>query len=191
MLPAATPSASCAARNRGNDHLRAGLLDEAASAYAEALAAASWREGGALTQLPAADRADATAALLNRAQVRLKQGRPADAVRDCACVLAADPGNEKALFRRASALETLGEMRPAMEDAVRLLQVNRGSVEGTALLRRLRSASTAGGAGRPAAAAAARARMTVEEAVSCLRGGAPPASAEGSAGSGKNSGQGG
>ena len=101
------------------------------------------------------------------------------------------PGNEKALFRRASALETLGEMRPAMEDAVRLLQVNRGSVEGTALLRRLRSASTAGGAGRPAAAAAARARMTVEEAVSCLRGGAPPASAEGSAGSGKNSGQGG
>jgi hypothetical protein len=82
---------------------------------------------------------------------------------------------------RALSVQATGALRPALEDAMRLFQVNRANAEGAELLRRLRSAAAGTGAvGRPAgagpassggASSSSSSRMSVDEVLTVLRGG--------------------
>jgi tetratricopeptide (TPR) repeat protein len=97
-------TAAAAARQRGNELFKAARYDDAAAAYTDA-AALACPPGAALASRPKEARAEATSAILNRAQCWLRLQRPVDAVRDCTSVLDAEPANEKALYRRAVAHE--------------------------------------------------------------------------------------
>lgn len=176
MAAAPSVEVAAAARARGNELFKAQKYEDAASHYTTALSAA-W-DGIALSSLAKDIRTEAVSALLNRAQCWIKLQRHEAAARDCTTVLEVEPGNEKALFRRATAQEALaqealGNLRGAIEDATRLLQVNRTNTDGMELLRRLRASATGtGGVGRPGASAmpaSTGSRMTVGECLTKLR----------------------
>ena len=95
---------AASARQRGNELFRAGLFEEAASAYGDAVNVAAPADKS-LASISKDERAEAISAILNRAQCWLKLKRHNDAAKDCTRVLEGEPANEKALFRRATAYE--------------------------------------------------------------------------------------
>eukprot|EP00929_Paragymnodinium_shiwhaense_P027467 TRINITY_DN16117_c0_g1_i1.p1 TRINITY_DN16117_c0_g1~~TRINITY_DN16117_c0_g1_i1.p1 ORF type:complete len:629 (-),score=194.83 TRINITY_DN16117_c0_g1_i1:143-2029(-) len=80
---------------------------------------------------------------LNKAMCMLKMGKMDAVVSLCSGVLKEEPGNAKALFRRAKARLEKKDAAGAIEDLTRLLEVDPSNVEGRNLLReakRLRKA---------------------------------------------------
>lgn len=72
-------------------------------------------------------------------------------------LLQAEPGNVKALLRRSSAREGLGQLQQAEEDLRAALALQPGNKEAQQALQRLQAGMAAAGAGPEAAAAVAAA----------------------------------
>jgi len=147
-------------RDQGNALFKDGKFEEAARVYSAAATAAGPTGALAdsarpdLTSLGVAEKENASLALLNRAACWLKVGKNEAAVTDCSAVLEVDGGNTKALYRRGQAYQSLGQLRLALVDASRWLQLEPKSEAAQAFMRSLRSAvSTPAAAGSAAAAA--------------------------------------
>ena len=126
----------------GNDAYAAGRVEESLAAYSSALAFTGE------PPLPALERATL---LCNRAQAQLRLGAPAAAADDCTACLTITPSNYKALFRRGTALEALGDARGALKDFRDVLQLSPALADAVAAVRRLEAAlgepSSLGGGG--------------------------------------------
>lgn len=83
--------------------------------------------------LPAEDRA---VILCNRAQVQLRLGKNAEAVEDCTACLTLAPNNVKAMFRRATALEALGNKADALKDFREVARLDPAVADAAAAIRR-------------------------------------------------------
>lgn len=97
--------AAAAARQRGNELFKAGRHEEAVVAYTDAHTAATSEGSRSLASLSKDERSEAITAIVNRALCWLKLSKYEECVKDCTSVLNVEPGNEKALFRRATAHE--------------------------------------------------------------------------------------
>ncbi|GAB4823500.1 hypothetical protein N2152v2_010546 [Parachlorella kessleri] len=110
-------------RLEGNGLYKEGRLDEALSKYRLAL---SFMNEDFLLQLEGFHLAKAQAvrlpSLLNMAACQLKQGDYHEAVINCNQVLAEEPQNAKALFRRGRARHQLGQTEAALEDLTKARQ---------------------------------------------------------------------
>lgn len=83
--------------------------------------------GEAIDNAAAGEGALRAAALNNRALALLKLNRPANAYSDCDAVLATEPDNVKALFRKAEACRLLGrhaDARPLLRRCLELQPAN-------------------------------------------------------------------
>jgi tetratricopeptide (TPR) repeat protein len=110
---------------KGNAAYSSNKIEEALSAYSDALA---------ITELRSEDRATL---LCNRAQCHLKKKDWMAAVQDCTDCLVLSTKNIKALFRRASAFEELGKSDEALNDYKEVVRLSPGVVEARRAIRRL------------------------------------------------------
>ncbi len=78
--------------------------------------------------------------LVHLSQCYLKLGENAKAAEDCTACLTLTPDNTKALYRRASALEALGENTAALRDYRDLLRSNPGLNNVAEAVKRLEKA---------------------------------------------------
>eukprot|EP01001_Neometanema_parovale_P006265 NODE_2639_length_1373_cov_108.732000_g2507_i0.p1 GENE.NODE_2639_length_1373_cov_108.732000_g2507_i0~~NODE_2639_length_1373_cov_108.732000_g2507_i0.p1 ORF type:complete len:384 (+),score=81.31 NODE_2639_length_1373_cov_108.732000_g2507_i0:58-1152(+) len=117
QLPAITPEAidkAAEKREEGNQSYRAGKIEEADKHYSEAL---DMLNGDVPEVLSVRVAELCCPCWLNRAQCRLKSSRWKDVIEDCDKVLKLDPESTKAMYRRATAANQLGEFSLAMADA--------------------------------------------------------------------------
>jgi len=113
---------------RGNKAMQAGQPLEAVGLYSAALSRVT---GGLLdANLMVSCRNNRSAALLQLQKYHA-------VVTDTGAVLAADPANTKAYFRRAQALQALGDLRAALVDTDSVLRISSTSVQGRALREEL------------------------------------------------------
>lgn len=112
-------------KQQGNALYTAGKTAEAVDAYTKALQC---------DDLPPPDRATI---LCNRAQCFLKLNDNAKAAEDCTACLTLSPDNVKALFRRAAALEALGDLADALRDYRDVARVSPSVADAGAGVRRL------------------------------------------------------
>lgn len=110
-------SSSDAAPAEWSTHKDAGNAAYAASDFATAVEAYTQ---ALKCDIPDKDRATV---LCNRAQCLLKQRAFAAAVEDCSASLTLSPDNVKALFRRASAFEAMGNSADAIRDYLEALRL--------------------------------------------------------------------
>eukprot|EP00667_Euglena_gracilis_P012607 EG_transcript_12960 len=101
------------AKDEGNEAFRRQDFAEAVARYTAAVDALA---GGCPPALQAAVDPLRATCRLNRAQCHLKLEKWAAVVQDCGAVLAGDPNNAKALFRRATAYLHQGEFAASYED---------------------------------------------------------------------------
>jgi hypothetical protein len=119
---------------------------------AAVVSAALARVGGGAPPPSSAQKDEVAVLLLNRAQASIKLSSYGPAMRDCSAVLSFDPGNMKALYRRALCYEACGRVREALSDAMRMHQLDKTHAQAVELLRRLRTAASVSGGGTGAAA---------------------------------------
>lgn len=74
--------------------------------------------------------------LCNRAQVHLKKKQYAEAVEDCTACLTLSPNNVKAMFRRATAFEALGNKGDALKDFREVVRLDPAVGDANAAIRR-------------------------------------------------------
>jgi tetratricopeptide (TPR) repeat protein len=79
---------------------------------------------------------DRSVILCNRAQVYLRQKSYAAAVEDCTSSLTLAPDSVKAMFRRATALEMLGNIDDAIKDYREVLKMDPSVSDATTALQR-------------------------------------------------------
>ena len=105
----------------GNDFFKQKLYAPAAASYADALLALGpYKTGSGRTGADSEAKAVLrVSCLLNRAACRLKLREFPGAAEDCSRVLAGDPDNVKALFRRGQALVELQRLEEAKADLLR------------------------------------------------------------------------
>jgi 3-phosphoinositide dependent protein kinase-1 len=105
----------------GNEFFKQQLYAPAAASYTDALMALGpyGAAGGDGTEAESAKAALRVTCLLNRAACRLKVREFPGAAEDCSQVLAGDPDNVKALFRRGQALVELKKLEEAKVDLLR------------------------------------------------------------------------
>jgi serine/threonine protein kinase len=106
----------------GNDFFKQKLYAPAAASYTDALMALGPHgagSGGGTRAESDAKAALRVTCLLNRAACRLKVREFSGAAEDCSQVLAGDPDNVKALFRRGQALVELQRLEEAKADLLR------------------------------------------------------------------------
>lgn len=121
-----TPAASWTVHKAaGNAAYSRDDLPEAVKEYSAALAS---------EELGVKDRA---IILANRAQVYLRQREFGDAVSDCTASLTLVPDNVKSLFRRATALEALGNKADAIKDYKEVVRLDPTIQDALLALRRL------------------------------------------------------
>jgi tetratricopeptide (TPR) repeat protein len=111
----------------GNEFFREGQLDEASKAYSKALLAVNqaFREAEDETQLKSLVQEVQIPGLLNLALCYLKLNRDVkNAVVHCTSVLQIEPGNIKALYRRAQAHLSLQDFDLARQDLVTALNLD-------------------------------------------------------------------
>jgi tetratricopeptide (TPR) repeat protein len=131
---ATAPALSC--YENGNDFFRANRFDEASDAYTAALQLLSAIDDGTVmnteptavglssTTTPLSSAELRTKCLLNRSQCALKLREYEAAIADCNAVLAIDKANVKALLRRSSAFEHVGDINKALRDVNRILELH-------------------------------------------------------------------
>lgn len=140
--PPSRPPPWQALKLAGNDAYAAGRVEESLAAYTSALSFSGE------PPLPALERATL---LCNRAQVQLRLGAHEAAADDCTACLTITPSNYKALFRRGTAREALGDARGALKDFRDVLQLSPALADAIAAVRRLETAlgepSSLGGGG--------------------------------------------
>ncbi|KAF8067377.1 Spag1 [Scenedesmus sp. PABB004] len=146
-LPAGGAAAAPAAAPRAPAAPARGAAGSAAGAE-KAKGNAALRRGdlqAALEHFTASVRLDpaATAARNNRSLVYLKLSMFAEAAADAGAVLAAEPGNVKALLRRAAAREGLGDAAAAAADLRAALAAEPRNADATARLAALEAAAAA------------------------------------------------
>jgi tetratricopeptide (TPR) repeat protein len=134
-------------REKGNSHFKAGRFEAAVAKYTEALNHLATFSVGS-EEARKMKRRSRLLCLLNRAASNLKLSKWQEVIDDCSEVLAAQPKNVKALFRRAKAYLLMGRLDEAEEDIYRAQEVAPGNEELGSLLRqctdaRLKAASTA------------------------------------------------
>lgn len=131
-----------AARSKeaGNDCYRAGDMAGAIGHYTEVVTAlspvVSAGDGVEATGAAAEARTMLATALSNRAQCLLKEGRHADAAADCTSCLVLDATNVKALYRRAQALERIGQAKAALRDYDEVARLDPSQAKAAAKARR-------------------------------------------------------
>jgi len=111
----------------GNEFFRQGQLEEASKAYSKALLAVNqaFREAEDEVQLKALVQEVQIPALLNLALCYLRLGTDVkNAVVHCTSVLQIEPGNIKALYRRAQAYLALQDFDLARQDLVTALNLD-------------------------------------------------------------------
>ena len=99
-------------KDQGNIFFGEKQYEEALTCYTEALLATT------------EDHTTRTTLLSNRAAAYLQLERPMLAMLDCTSVLQRDGAHVKALYRRATAFESLGNYKSALEDLRSLLDVD-------------------------------------------------------------------
>jgi chaperonin cofactor prefoldin len=109
----------------GNEAYKAGDFDAAAAKYTDALKH---------EDLTLSDRATL---LSNRAQAWIRKGEHAAAEEDCTAALALEPTNVKAMFRRASSREAIGDKPGALADYRAVLELQPGQAESRRAVIRL------------------------------------------------------
>ena len=114
---AAAASSAEDARQRGNDLLQSGRLDEAVAAYTEGVECAGDVDG---LRIPL---------LSNRSLALLKLGRCCEALADAEAVLEAEPSHSKAGFRRSKALLGLHHWGDAAQALGWLARAEPGNAE--------------------------------------------------------------
>jgi tetratricopeptide (TPR) repeat protein len=119
-----TTTKAMSLKDRGNELLAAGDVPGALAAYSQGLASLEPRESP-------------TALYLNSALALARLEQHDRAVDMCTKALDSDPGNAKALYRRAKSRIALNLLELAAVDARTLLQVNPKSQAGGELLREL------------------------------------------------------
>ena len=85
--------------------------------------------------------------LNNRAAALLQLGKGAEAEADCDRILAEEPGNVKALFRRGTARRSQGRVQDALVDFEHCLKVDPKSAEAKSNIEELRAALSGQGGG--------------------------------------------
>ena len=120
------------AKDRGNEHFKAGRLPEALECYSEAI------ETAAVTESP-----EVAVFFANRAAVFSKTGKHQAVCDDCDAALARQPDYVKALMRRAQACEALDKPDGALADMKRVTELDPGNKQAKAAIPRLEAASAA------------------------------------------------
>ncbi|XP_028835057.1 sperm-associated antigen 1 [Denticeps clupeoides] len=113
-------------RNKGNEAFRAKDYEEAAAYFTRSLSVVP-----------------TVAAFNNRAQAEIELQNWRGALSDCEQVLEMEPGNVKALLRRATALQRLGHLEMAAEDARTVLSAESRNVTAKKLLEEVSKKMTA------------------------------------------------
>lgn len=113
-------------QEQGDIAFKGGKLQPAVELYGEAIDNAT-----------AAEAALQAAATNNRALAMLKLNRPADAYADCDAVLAVEPDNVKAVFRKAEACRLLGRHDDARALLQRCLELQPSNSAAAAALEKL------------------------------------------------------
>lgn len=138
-------------KTAGNEAYKAGDFDGAASKYTDALKS---------EELEVDDRATL---LANRAQAWIRKGEHAAAEEDCTAALALQPTNVKAMFRRASSREAMGDKVGALVDYRAVLELQPGQAESRRAVIRLDPTSVEPAAPR-AGARRQKKRVSAEDA---------------------------
>jgi len=116
-----------ALKEKGNALLAANDIEGAAACYREGLALRTQAQ-------------ERTPFHLNLALCQAKQNKHAEAVESCTKALECEPGNVKALYRRAKSRLALAQLDGAAMDARTLLQINPKSAAGKELMEELSKA---------------------------------------------------
>jgi FKBP-type peptidyl-prolyl cis-trans isomerase len=135
-------AAGVAAKDKGNAAFKAGALARAVRLWGRAQQAVEYEDAFDAEQKAAAKELKRTCDL-NVAAAHLKAGRHGEAAKAATKVLDADPGNAKALFRRAQARAALEEWVEAERDVRLGLAQEPDSPDFKALARRLKAAEAA------------------------------------------------
>jgi FK506-binding protein 4/5 len=135
-------AAGVAAKDKGNAAFKAGALARAVRLWTRAQQAVEYEDAFDAAQKAAAKELK-RACDLNLAAAHLKAGRHGEAAKAATKVLDADPGNAKALFRRAQARAALEEWVEAERDVRLGLAQEPDSADFKALARRLKAAEAA------------------------------------------------
>jgi tetratricopeptide (TPR) repeat protein len=158
----------------GNRLLGKGSLVEAAAAYRQASACLRVLAEGAADRAPWSPLHAAVGSNLGLVLLKLKQHRGAVEALDI--VLAAEPGHEKALYRKSLCLQELGEERAAWAAVTAAVAANPANGEAVALKAKLRAAlrlpEEEGGAEEGAATDAAAASPPQPRAMDAFAAGA-------------------
>lgn len=117
---------ACGCQEQGDIAFKGGKLQSAVDLYQEAIDNATAAEAGLRA-----------AATNNRAFALLKLNRPADAYADCEAVLAMEPDNVKAVFRKAEACRLLGRREDAHVLLQRCLELEPSNSAAAAALEKL------------------------------------------------------
>jgi Flp pilus assembly protein TadD len=117
----------------GNRLFKQGRYEKAVEHYSRAI------EGG--------EGAKVRVYLNNRAAALLKLGKGAEAEADCDRILAEEPGNAKALFRRGTSRRAQGRVQDAILDFEHCLKVDPKSAEAKSHIEELRAALSGHGGG--------------------------------------------
>lgn len=91
----------------GNEHFKAGRMDQAVDVYTKAIAACKNTEKDTEIKCDC---------LANRAAVRRQLYLPEECIEDCTALLAIKPGHLKGLIRRAQAYESMEKYQKALDD---------------------------------------------------------------------------
>lgn len=120
------------AKDRGNEHFKAGRLPEALECYSEAIEIAAVTEN-----------AEVGVFFANRAAVFAKTGKHQAVIDDCDAALARQPDYVKALMRRAQASEALDKPDSALADMRRVTELDPSNKQAKAAVPRLEAAANA------------------------------------------------
>jgi hypothetical protein len=162
MDPAEKVAAAAALKDKGNAAFKAGDAERATKFWERALRAVE-HDDAFPADAKAAKKELTRAANLNLAAAALKAGRPLEARTAADRVLAIDPGNPKALFRRASAWLATQDWVECGRDVASGLAADPESADFKALGRRLKAAEAAASKKEAALWAGSFARMARAE----------------------------
>ena len=128
----AVPEDVATLKQTGNEHLKAGKVDDARKAYT-----------AALKLDPERKHPEHAAVLVNRALTQLKLAKHDECKADCTAALTLQPDYGKAYYRRALAHQATGNLADAFRDVRELMRLEPANKEAMQLAMKLKSAMEA------------------------------------------------